>query len=107
MDANSTLPLPRVGAGIAEVAEMIGVGRSLLIQADKTGEFGPQFRRIGGRRIASVAEVAAWMTHGMPPRGRWGEMWPQILTESQELAGIGVRGPAGGAARRPSIHGGT
>lgn len=61
-DQPQTVSLPRVGAGFGEVAEMIGIGRSLLIQADKTGEFGPQFGKIGGRRIASVAEVTAWMS---------------------------------------------
>lgn len=92
-DQATTSPLPRLGAGIEEVAAMIGVGRSLLIQADKTGEFGPRFRKLGQRKIASVTEVAAWLAAGMPNRTRWVETWAEILRKSQAAVPFG---PASG-----------
>ncbi|HSW45704.1 MAG TPA: hypothetical protein VLM89_09040 [Phycisphaerae bacterium] len=54
---------------------MIAVGRTLFLQMDKSGELGPQSRKLGGRRLWSVEELAAWVRAGMPPRGRWTQIW--------------------------------
>lgn len=71
----TTLPLPRLAASAEEGATMIGVSRSSFLQADRTGELGPQSRKLGGRRLWSVAELDAWCRAGMPPRSRWVELW--------------------------------
>ena len=74
----TTTPLPRLAASAEEAGEMLGISRSLLLAMDRTGELGPQSRKLGGRRLWSVAELDAWCRAGMPPRSRWVEMWAMI-----------------------------
>ena len=60
---------------------MLGIGRSLLLQLDKTGELGPKFRRLGNRKILMVKELCLWMAHDCPPRHEWLSIWADIAND--------------------------
>lgn len=87
--------IPRMGYSAAEAADALGVGRSLLLQMDKAGRLGPQFHRLGTRRILCVDELRAWAVHGMPPRSRWLTIWAQIVEKTEGFAQTGIHGIAG------------
>lgn len=55
---------------VAEVAELLGVGRSTLYRLDETGAV-PRGVRIGRMRRWSREELRAWIAAGCPPRVRW------------------------------------
>jgi hypothetical protein len=75
----ATAPLPRLAVSAEDAASMIGVGRSLLLQLDKTGELGPRFHRLGARKVLAVDELRAWLAHGCPARPEWVEIWDGIV----------------------------
>lgn len=105
-DEPSTAPLPRLAVGAGEAAAMLGIGRTLFLQGDRTGEIGPVALRIGGRRLWSVEELAEWVRHSMPPRSRWAEIWPGIASQSQGSAGNGACGSTGHICKGYSVCGG-
>ena len=98
MDTEREIPV--LAVDIATAAKMIGMSRSHFYTCDATGEIGPIPMRCGGKRLYSVAELSAWVNAGMPARGKWLEMWPQIRDHAQESGGIGLHGLAGGTTKR-------
>jgi len=102
MDA-SEREIPILAVDTATAAKMICMSRSHFYECDKTGEIGPIPMRCGGKRLYSVAELAAWVDAGMPARGRWIEMWPGIRDRAQESAGIGFRRPGSGRNKGSSV----
>jgi len=104
MDASeNTRIVPVLGLSAQDVADALGVARSYVYTMDKTGELGPQAHKLGGRRIWSAEEVRLWMLHGMPSRGRWGELWPAIRSAAQESIGISLHGSTGGTSKRSVV----
>jgi predicted DNA-binding transcriptional regulator AlpA len=76
--AASDLPIQPLAVDMAAAARMLGMSRSYLYELDSCGELGPRANRVGGKRLYSVEELAAWCRHGMPARSRRLEMWPAI-----------------------------
>lgn len=75
------LPIQPLAVDMAGAARMLGMSRSYLYEMDASGEVGPQTRRVGGKRLYSVEELAAWCRHGMPSRGQWLPLWERIRQE--------------------------
>lgn len=72
---DQVVSLPQLAVGAEKAAAMIGVGRTLFLAMDRAGELGPQSRRFGARRLWATEELRAWVRAGMPPRGRWTQIW--------------------------------
>lgn len=100
MDA---IAIPALAVDTATAAKMIGMSRSHFYTCDATGEIGPIPMRCGGKRLYSVAELAAWVNSGMPSRSRWLEIWPGIRDRAQESIGIGLHGPGNGQSKGRSV----
>lgn len=103
MDANDTRTIPVLGLSASEVAQALGVARSFLHVMDKCGELGPQSHKLGSRRIWSAVELHHWVLHGLPPRGRWLEMWPAIRDGKQDRPGMARSGPGSGHRKRSAV----
>ncbi len=97
--------IPRIGLSAAEAAKVLGVGRSLLLQLDRTGELGPKFRRLGARRILSVRELTAWVDHGCPSRPEWLKIWARIISRAEGIGGTVVSDATLDDSRRQSLYG--
>lgn len=102
MDANERT-IPALAVDTSTAAKMIGMSRSHFYTCDATGEIGPIPMRCGGKRLYSVAELAAWVDSGMPSRGRWLEMWPAIRSQAQESVRTGLHGPGSGISKGSSV----
>ena len=81
VSSSTATSLPRFAVSASEAAMMLGIGRSLLLQMDKTGELGPRFHRMGARKVLAVDELRGWMAHGCPARPRWSQIWAQIVND--------------------------
>lgn len=97
-------PIGPLLVGAQDAARVCGLGRTLFLQADKTGELGPQAVRIGARRLWCVTELAEWARHGCPSRGEWAAIWPQIRAQTQDVAQIGSGSPSGGGIHGGGVH---
>jgi hypothetical protein len=72
INGNTEAPsLPRLAVSLDEAAWMLGIDATTLRELDKSGEFGPRFLQLGGRRVVCVEELLAWLRRGCPPRGVW------------------------------------
>jgi len=104
MDATNNTPCaPLLAVDLPTAAKMIGMSRSHFYECDKTGEVGPVSMKCGGKRLYSVVELTAWVSHGMPARGRWLEMWPALRGGAQESPGMARSGPGSGRNKRQSV----
>jgi hypothetical protein len=72
---------PRLAVSALEAATMLGIGRSLLLQMDRTGELGPKFYHLGKRRVLAVDELRTWLMHGCPPRPQWTRIWAALVND--------------------------
>ena len=72
---DQVVSLPQLAVGAEEAAAMLGISRTSLLRGDKSGEIGPTSYRIGGRRLWATEELGQWGRAGMPPRGRWTQIW--------------------------------
>jgi excisionase family DNA binding protein len=57
----------RWAVSIDEAAERLGIGRTLMFEAAKRGDF-PTIK-IGGRRVISMSVINDWLVNGYAPKG--------------------------------------
>lgn len=75
------LPILPLAVDFATVAKLLDMSRSHLYEVYDSGEIGPVAHKVGGKRLISMEELAAWCRHGMPSRGQWLPMWERIREE--------------------------
>lgn len=54
-----------------QVAELLGIGRSLLYEMQSAGRLGPMPIRLGRAVRWRKEEIESWVAEGCPSRTRW------------------------------------
>ena len=65
-------------------AEFLGISTGTLANMENDGRIGPKTMYLGAAKCYGVAELTAWVAHGMPCRTKWFQLWPQRYEEHRQ-----------------------
>ncbi len=59
---------------VADVAELLHIGKSTVYRWDALGIIGPRGMKVGGRRLWDAEELKRWVDARCPNREKWRDM---------------------------------